>query len=109
MHENCEKGNSCQYCSGDISNEWIFLQFMGIEPQHKNIDGKEQYGFKGNITRENDRKEIEHKIGREFCALAYQPIEQCLSRAIDQILFTVVKTVDNITSGNCGGRRQYEH
>src|SRR5690554_1729342 len=108
MHENCEKGNSGQNCSGDISNEWIFLQFMGIEPQHKNIDGKEQYGFKGNIARKNDRKEIEHKIGREFGALAHQSIEHCLPWTVDQILLTVIKTVDNITAGNCGGRGQYE-
>ena len=92
-----KKWNNCQDAGYQITHKQDPLQSMGIEPDHKNINGKKDNSPEGNITRKKDGGKIQNKIYRKFCTLTHKPVKHCFSGAVDKILLTVVKVVYDIS------------
>jgi hypothetical protein len=92
-------------CRGyEIPYERVFLQFVRIEPYSENVEREENNCFKGNIAGKYHRNEIQYEIGAEFGTLTHQTIQHGLAGTVDEILLTVVKTIDDIPSCNGRGR-----
>src|SRR5690606_1136868 len=77
---------------------------MGIKPDSKDIGRKEQHRPKGDITGHEDRQKIEDEIGRQLKALGHQTVQHALGRLIDQILFCIVKVIDDVATCDHQGR-----
>jgi hypothetical protein len=99
IHKNCKKWGYGQGGRNKIAQKRYFLQLMGIKPDAKNIGRKEYNSLKRNITGKKNRKKIQNKIGGEFGPLTYQTVQHTLSGLVDQVLFRIVKIINDIASG----------
>lgn len=100
MNENREKRYHCKNSCRNISYKRVFFKLVGIKPKEKNINREKEHGFKRHIASENDRQKIEYEVSRQLCMLTYKSIQHGFSRSINQVLLTVIKAIDNITTSD---------
>tara|TARA_E500000318_G_scaffold50065_1_gene46890 strand:+ start:2979 stop:3317 length:339 start_codon:yes stop_codon:yes gene_type:complete len=83
-----------------ITHKGYTFKLMRIEPNAKNIGREEQHRPKRNITRRKNGQKVEDKIGDQLKALAHQTVQHALGGFVYQVLFRIVKIVDDVPTSN---------
>jgi hypothetical protein len=73
---------------------------MGIQPDQKDIYSEEQSCPPRDQEAKYDADEIEKKINFQLDFLAYDTVNFRFDRLVDQVLFTVIKVIDDVSGGN---------
>lgn len=109
INQDAEERENGEETGRQISDNRVFLEFVRIEPDQENIHRKEQQHAPRNEKCNERDKKVEREIHIQFGALAHQAVEHGFARPVDQILFGIVKIIDNVARSNRQARCEHKN
>jgi hypothetical protein len=109
VHKNRKKRGYCQGSRYKVPKKRNLLEFVGVKPYTENIGRKEKHCPKRNITGRKNGQKIQNEIGGQFKSLAHQAVQHGLSGLVNQILFRIVKIIDNVACGDYENGSDYDY